>query len=503
MVIAPAPARNARRRGRPVPVAGGAAALRAAARLPAASGSACRSGTCTPRSSATAPKWSTSRAPSSSARPPSPPPAGNACPRWPSTRPTCPLTPASTGSAAGRGRRVAVAAPHPQRRRPHPRPVRGQRREPARARRAAGVAVGQGRGHRAVRPGQAQPAAARTSSPRGGEVIVGYIGRLAPEKRVDLLAAGRRGCPGYGWSSSATARAAADLRGRCPGPCSSARRHGADLATIYASLDVFVHTGPCETFGQTLQEAAGQRAAGGGAGRGRPAGPGRSRPHRLPGGTWRRAGRSPVRWQRLAGDPPAAPRDGAGGAGEDDGPQPGRALGDQLIAHYSAVLGGPAGLPARPPGAAPGGAGGRGPAMRIVRLANFVTPCSGGLRTALRELGAGYAAAGHEPVLVMPGGRRRRRADPAGAGDHPAAGRCCRCQRRLPAAAVRAARPRLLESLRPDRLEVSDRTTLRWTGPWARRHGVPAVMVSHESVAGLFAAAARRARGADVGAAGA
>jgi hypothetical protein len=41
--------------------------------------------------------------------------------------------------------------------------------------------------------------------------------------------------------------------------------------------------------------------------------------------------------------------------------------------------------------------------MRIVRLANFVTPCSGGLRTALRELGAGYAAAGHEPVLVMPG----------------------------------------------------------------------------------------------------
>ncbi|HUL26197.1 MAG TPA: hypothetical protein VLW44_10565 [Streptosporangiaceae bacterium] len=41
--------------------------------------------------------------------------------------------------------------------------------------------------------------------------------------------------------------------------------------------------------------------------------------------------------------------------------------------------------------------------MRIVRLANFITPCSGGLRTALRELGAGYAAAGHEPVLVMPG----------------------------------------------------------------------------------------------------
>ena len=41
--------------------------------------------------------------------------------------------------------------------------------------------------------------------------------------------------------------------------------------------------------------------------------------------------------------------------------------------------------------------------MRIVRLANFIMPRSGGLRTALRELGEGYAAAGHEPVLVQPG----------------------------------------------------------------------------------------------------
>ena len=43
--------------------------------------------------------------------------------------------------------------------------------------------------------------------------------------------------------------------------------------------------------------------------------------------------------------------------------------------------------------------------MRIVRLANFVAPRSGGLRIALAELGAGYLAAGHEPVLVIPGER--------------------------------------------------------------------------------------------------
>ena len=43
--------------------------------------------------------------------------------------------------------------------------------------------------------------------------------------------------------------------------------------------------------------------------------------------------------------------------------------------------------------------------MRIVRLANFVAPHSGGLRTSLAELGAGYRLAGHEPVLVIPGER--------------------------------------------------------------------------------------------------
>lgn len=32
-------------------------------------------------------------------------------------------------------------------------------------------------------------------------------------------------------------------------------RHGAQLAQSYASLDLFVHTGPYETFGQAMQEA--------------------------------------------------------------------------------------------------------------------------------------------------------------------------------------------------------------------------------------------------------
>lgn len=123
--------------------------------------------------------------------------------------------------------------------------------------------------------------------------------------------------------------------------------------------------------------------------------------------------------------------------------------------------------------------------MRIVRLANFVTPRSGGLRTAVAHLGAGYRAAGHDPVLVVPGARH--------SDDTTDQGRVIT----LPGPVVpgtggyrvltrRREVERLLETLGPDRLEVSDRTTLRWTGPWARAHGVRSMMVSHESLDGLL-----------------
>jgi alpha-1,6-mannosyltransferase len=126
--------------------------------------------------------------------------------------------------------------------------------------------------------------------------------------------------------------------------------------------------------------------------------------------------------------------------------------------------------------------------MRIIRLANFVAPHSGGLRTSLAELGAGYLAAGHEPVLVIPGERDS---------DQPTAqGRVITLRApRVPFSGGyrvlwrRRRLARLLTRLRPDVLEVSDRTTLRWTGAWAREHGVPAVMVSHESVTALLEAA--------------
>jgi alpha-1,6-mannosyltransferase len=124
--------------------------------------------------------------------------------------------------------------------------------------------------------------------------------------------------------------------------------------------------------------------------------------------------------------------------------------------------------------------------MRIVRLANFVAPQSGGLRTSLRELGAGYLAAGHEPVLIIPGDRdtdeqteQGRVITLHGPRVQFLGGYRVLTRKRKVAA--------LLSELRPDTLEVSDRATLRWTGRWARGHGVPAAMVSHESLTALLA----------------
>lgn len=117
--------------------------------------------------------------------------------------------------------------------------------------------------------------------------------------------------------------------------------------------------------------------------------------------------------------------------------------------------------------------------MRIVQLANFVGPTSGGIRTTVAALGRGYAAAGHEPVLIVPGGEDSEETTADGvritlrAPTVPASGgyRVIVDTGRL---------QRLVAALAPDRVEVSDRLTLRGAGRWAREWGVPAVVFSHE-----------------------
>ncbi len=117
--------------------------------------------------------------------------------------------------------------------------------------------------------------------------------------------------------------------------------------------------------------------------------------------------------------------------------------------------------------------------VRIVQLANFYGPRSGGLRTALHNWGAGYSGRGHEVILVVPGRRDAEEVMVSGV-------------LRITLAAVpipgtggyRAVNPRrvadVVRGLRPAALEVSDRLTLRGFGQWARRRDVRSVVVSHE-----------------------
>ncbi|MBC9718521.1 glycosyltransferase family 1 protein [Streptomyces sp. TRM66268-LWL] len=87
-----------------------------------------------------------------------------------------------------------------------------------------------------------------------GELIVGYVGRLAPEKQVGLLA---EVCRMDGVRVLVTGDGPSEpaLRAALPGAHFLGRRTGDELARIFASLDLFVHTGPYETFCQTVQEA--------------------------------------------------------------------------------------------------------------------------------------------------------------------------------------------------------------------------------------------------------
>lgn len=117
--------------------------------------------------------------------------------------------------------------------------------------------------------------------------------------------------------------------------------------------------------------------------------------------------------------------------------------------------------------------------MKVVQVANFYGPRSGGLRTAIDRLGAEYSAAGHDVVLVVPGADADRQVLASGVTRLSLPARLIPCT-----GGYRAVLPgpvtALLEQLQPDALEVSDRLTLRSLGRWGRRNGVATVMISHE-----------------------
>ena len=87
-----------------------------------------------------------------------------------------------------------------------------------------------------------------------GKPIVGFVGRLAPEKHVERLAA----LAAAGDVQVVIIGDGVDarkLQSAMPTAAFTGAMYGADLAAAYASMDVFVHTGEHETFCQVVQEA--------------------------------------------------------------------------------------------------------------------------------------------------------------------------------------------------------------------------------------------------------
>lgn len=90
-----------------------------------------------------------------------------------------------------------------------------------------------------------------------GERVVLYVGRVAAEKRVDLLPEAIRGLPNTRLVIVGDGPFRSELQRRCAGlPVHfTGYLKGDDLATAYASADVFVFTSDTDTFGQVVQEA--------------------------------------------------------------------------------------------------------------------------------------------------------------------------------------------------------------------------------------------------------
>ena len=87
-----------------------------------------------------------------------------------------------------------------------------------------------------------------------GKPIVGFVGRLAPEKHVERLAVlARRDDLQLVVVGDGVDRA--KLESALPSAVFTGALYGPELSAAYASMDVFVHPGEHETFCQAVQEA--------------------------------------------------------------------------------------------------------------------------------------------------------------------------------------------------------------------------------------------------------
>ncbi|WP_106850046.1 glycosyltransferase [Blastococcus sp. Marseille-P5729] len=118
--------------------------------------------------------------------------------------------------------------------------------------------------------------------------------------------------------------------------------------------------------------------------------------------------------------------------------------------------------------------------LKVLRLANFVSPTSGGIRTVMRRLSHAHADLGVHSTIVVPGPSSGIEAVPGvlDVGTLPgmplAPGQPYRLVLSRPA--IRS----LIDEVRPDVVEVHDQLTLAWVGGECRGRGIRSVLVAHE-----------------------
>ena len=123
----------------------------------------------------------------------------------------------------------------------------------------------------------------------------------------------------------------------------------------------------------------------------------------------------------------------------------------------------------------------------IAHLANFYTPTSGGLRTAMDALMLEYAHAGHEVHTIVPGTGAASQTSGSTTIHHLPS-------RQLPGSGgyriiTSTARVRgILREIQPDCVELSDRLTLLGAADWARSAGIPSSLIAHERIDGVLQA---------------
>ena len=121
----------------------------------------------------------------------------------------------------------------------------------------------------------------------------------------------------------------------------------------------------------------------------------------------------------------------------------------------------------------------------IAHLANFYSPRSGGIKTCARELANSYASLGHTTHIIVPGKRDSETRNGSVVFHEVASPTVPRTGGYRIVLRTKHVE-RILERIKPDAIELSDRTTLLPISGWAKSHGIPVTIIAHERLDGVI-----------------